>query len=90
MGHSHQRGWVVARGKKWYGYFRRTVMDIASNEINTTVVPVALGARSQITPSKAILWWTWSGSNRRPLPCHGSALPAAPQAHKERTTLLLS
>src|SRR2546425_6723290 len=27
------------------------------------------------------LWWTWSGSNRRPLPCHGSALPAAPQAH---------
>src|SRR6185312_1879261 len=26
-------------------------------------------------------WWTWSGSNRRPLPCHGSALPAAPQAH---------
>jgi CheY-like chemotaxis protein len=28
-------------------------------------------------------WWTWSGSNRRPLPCHGSALPAAPQAHIE-------
>src|SRR5438270_4627853 len=27
-------------------------------------------------------WWTWSGSNRRPLPCHGSALPAAPQAHE--------
>jgi hypothetical protein len=27
------------------------------------------------------IWWTWSGSNRRPLPCHGSALPAAPQAH---------
>src|SRR5579863_10080590 len=26
-------------------------------------------------------WWTWPGSNRRPLPCHGSALPAAPQAH---------
>ena len=29
----------------------------------------------------ARFWWTWSGSNRRPLPCHGSALPAAPQAH---------
>ena len=26
-------------------------------------------------------WWTWSGSNRRPLPCQGSARPAAPQAH---------
>src|SRR5689334_5546695 len=33
------------------------------------------------------LWWTWSGSNRRPLPCHGSALPAAPQAHSEGTVL---
>ena len=30
------------------------------------------------------VWWTWSGSNRRPLPCHGSALPAAPQAHDWR------
>src|SRR6516164_4548938 len=28
-----------------------------------------------------LIWWTWSGSNRRPLPCHGSALPTAPQAH---------
>src|ERR1035438_413426 len=27
------------------------------------------------------IWWTWPGSNRRPLPCHGSALPSAPQAH---------
>src|SRR5580658_9936149 len=27
-----------------------------------------------------MFWWTWSGSNRRPLPCHGSALPTAPQA----------
>src|ERR1700704_3240651 len=33
------------------------------------------------------IWWTWSGSNRRPLPCHGSALPAAPQAHlRERNS----
>src|SRR5258707_2488891 len=31
-------------------------------------------------------WWTWSGSNRRPLPCHGSALPAAPQAHVKKTS----
>src|ERR1700686_766671 len=31
--------------------------------------------------SERKIWWTWSGSNRRPLPCHGSALPAAPQAH---------
>ena len=31
------------------------------------------------------VWWTWTGSNRRPLPCHGSALPTAPQAHVWRT-----
>ena len=42
-----------------------------------------------------ILWWTWSGSNRRPLPCHGSALPAAPQAHccekqRNRTSSILA
>ena len=34
------------------------------------------------------VWWTWSGSNRRPLPCHGSALPAAPQAHRETASSL--
>ena len=34
-------------------------------------------------------WWTWPGSNRRPLPCHGSALPAAPQAHFNRMGKLL-
>lgn len=27
MGKSHQAGWVVLRGKKWYGYFRRRVLD---------------------------------------------------------------
>src|SRR5581483_9205415 len=34
-------------------------------------------------------WWTWSGSNRRPLPCHGSALPAAPQAHRKDYPILM-
>ncbi|HEY6488831.1 MAG: tyrosine-type recombinase/integrase [Terracidiphilus sp.] len=53
MGHSHQRGWVVARGKKWYGYFRRTVMDVAGNEMKTCVVPVVLGLRSRMTKFKA-------------------------------------
>ena len=35
-------------------------------------------------------WWTWSGSNRRPLPCHGSALPTAPQAHKRWTIYIFA
>ena len=27
-------------------------------------------------------WWSWTGSNRRPLECHSSALPAELQPHK--------
>ena len=27
MGTSYQKGWVSLRGKKWYGYFRRTILD---------------------------------------------------------------
>ena len=26
------------------------------------------------------IWWTWSGSNRRPPACHAGALPAELQA----------
>ena len=40
MGKSHQRGWVVARGRKWYGYYRRTVLDPVTNEQETNVVPI--------------------------------------------------
>ncbi|AXC12194.1 Epoxide hydrolase [Acidisarcina polymorpha] len=32
MGTSYQKGWVMLRGKKWYGYFRRTVIDPKTNE----------------------------------------------------------
>lgn len=53
MGKSHQRGWVVARGKKWYGYFRRTVADPASNSSQSNIVPVILGLRTQLTKFEA-------------------------------------
>jgi hypothetical protein len=53
MGKSHQKGWVVARGKKWYGYFRRTVIDPASNETKSTIVPMVLGLKSQFTKFEA-------------------------------------
>jgi len=26
-------------------------------------------------------WWTWSGSNRRPLPCHGKELYVCVRCH---------
>src|SRR2546421_12514226 len=54
-------------------------------------IPLPCNGRDE--RKKLKIWWTWSGSNRRPLPCHGSALPAAPQAHsseKQTKQLLFS
>src|ERR1017187_5768995 len=53
MGTSHQKGWVSVRGKKWYGYFRRTVLDPETNQPKTTSTPIALGLKSQMTKFEA-------------------------------------
>ena len=53
MGKSHQRGWVVLRGKKWYGYYRRAVLDPTKNEHRVETVPVILGQKSQLTKFQA-------------------------------------
>ena len=53
MGKSYQRGWVVSRGKKWYGYFRKTVFDPTANQQKSDVVSVVLGLRSQMKASEA-------------------------------------
>ena len=53
MGKSHHSGWVVLRGKKWYGYYRRTVLDPITNERKADVVSVILGLRSQLTEGVA-------------------------------------
>ena len=47
----------------------------------SVLLPNATKLKSRDICKYLKIWWTWSGSNRRPLPCHGSALPAAPQAH---------
>jgi integrase len=49
MRKSHQRGWVVLRGKKWYGYYRRTVLDPLTNEHKVDVIPIVLGPKSALT-----------------------------------------
>jgi integrase len=49
MGNSRQAGWVVPRGKKWYGYFRRTVLDPVTNKQKVNVISVILGLKSQMT-----------------------------------------
>ena len=53
MGASRQRGYVTPRGKKWYGYFRKTVNDPTTGEQKTLRVPVILGPRSQMKRSEA-------------------------------------
>ena len=53
MGTSYQKGWVSLRGKKWYGYFRRTVLDLETNQPKTISSPVALGLKSEMTKSRA-------------------------------------
>jgi len=53
MGNSHQRGWVVPRGKKWYGYYRKEVFDPTTNQHRVDIVPVVLGLKSQTTKFKA-------------------------------------
>jgi hypothetical protein len=53
MGASHQRGWVVAREKKWYGYYRKTVLDPIVNQEKTRVVPIVLGLKSRMTKFEA-------------------------------------
>lgn len=53
MGNSHQKGWVVLRGKKWCGYYRKVVLDPVKNEERVDVVPVVLGSRSEFTKFQA-------------------------------------
>src|SRR6516225_5838676 len=45
MRKSHQKGWVVVRVEKWYGYFRRTVCGQVTNAPVTDVVPIVLGLK---------------------------------------------
>ena len=53
MGKSHQRGYVTLRGKKWYGYFRRTVLDPDTTEQKCIRVTIVLGPKSQMSKSEA-------------------------------------
>jgi integrase len=53
MGKSHQAGWVSLRGKRWFGYFRQTVLDPETNEERVKKVCVKLGLKSKMTKSEA-------------------------------------
>jgi len=53
MGTTYQRGYVTPRGKQWYGYYRKTVNDPATNEAKSVRVPVNLGPKSKMTKTEA-------------------------------------
>jgi integrase len=53
MGTLIQRGYVRARGKKWYGIFRKTVVDPITSTEKTLRIQVVLGLKSQMTKSDA-------------------------------------
>jgi hypothetical protein len=42
MGKSHQAGWIVLRGKRWYGYYRKQVIDPTTEDVRVNIVPVRL------------------------------------------------
>jgi integrase len=49
MGKSHQSGWIVLRGKRWYGYYRKQVIDPTTEDVRVSIVPVRLGLKAQMT-----------------------------------------
>lgn len=53
MGTSYQKGWVMLRGKKWYGYFRRMVIDPKTNEPKPAITPIILGLKAEMSKSQA-------------------------------------
>ena len=53
MGISHQKGWVRLRGKKWYGYFRRTELDPETNQSKLNVAQVILGSKPEMSKYEA-------------------------------------
>ena len=53
MGKSHQAGWVVLRGKKWYGYFRRRVLDPQTEQERADTICIQLGLKPQMTKFEA-------------------------------------
>jgi integrase len=49
----YQRGWIVLKGRKYYGYHRKTVLDPVTNNQKVETVSVILGLKSQVTKFQA-------------------------------------
>ena len=53
MGNSHQAGWVVLRGKRWYGYFRKRIINPITDEEEAKSVCIPLDLKKNMTKSEA-------------------------------------
>jgi integrase len=53
MRKSHQRGWITLRGKKWYGYFRKIVVDPTTNKQKRFTASVILGFQAHMDKLEA-------------------------------------
>jgi len=53
MGKSHQAGWVVLRGRRWYGYYRKRVLNPTTNEEQEDTVCILLELKSRMTKAGA-------------------------------------
>ena len=53
MGKSQQLGWIVLKGKRWYGYYRKSVLDPETENVRVNIIPVRLGLKSQMTKGAA-------------------------------------
>ncbi len=53
MGTSYQKGWVEVRGKKWYGFYRRAILDPRTSAPKIGRTTVILGLRSELTKTQA-------------------------------------
>jgi len=53
MGISHQTGSIVLRGKAWYGFYRKELIDSTTENVRSVRVCVRLGLKSQMTKLKA-------------------------------------
>jgi hypothetical protein len=49
MGKSHQTGSIVLRGNRWYGYYRKEVIDPTTEDTRVVRIVVRLGLKSQMT-----------------------------------------
>ena len=53
MGNSHQAGWVVLRGKRWYGYFRKRIINPVTDKEEAKSVCIPLDLKKNMTKSEA-------------------------------------